>query len=272
MSLAFALAGIASAQTPPTATQIAAAETALHCSEIVARVEREQNVGRFTQAEIDARKKSLDFIRIRYMGTYPLVTLAGYTPETIAQRREVHRARIAAMKDLLLENNITSCALGDSPISPIFLDDSPSQPHAFAMAGRGANDVLYLDTASFYRDGGTVSGWQLYIFRTDQMVDSNPVKAQWTPFRVVCMGTPEIATYGSAYIADPKKPNLPLVANRRTTANRKKVEPNTFGAATWMIACDVTRPTQTYSTLAAAAEHAASVFALQAQQPTPAPN
>lgn len=269
-ALSLAWVGSAFAQTPPTANQVAAAEVAIHCTEIAARAEADIASGNPDLNPMKIADHHIEPIRIRYVkGLENHTGLATYTSELTAARRAIHKQRVATLKPWQVSENVTSCTLGDAPIPLMSFLEMPTAPFALAMAGRGPNDVLYIDTADLYRNGGAVAGWQLYVFRADQMVDGKPTKAQWTPFRVSCIGTPEITTYGSAWLADPKQSDLAFI-HKIGEGSRKAVVAGSFGAATWMIACGVTPTPQTYPTLAAAADHTAAVYA-QLQQQTPAP-
>jgi hypothetical protein len=259
--VAVAMMGGAAAQAQPTANTVAAAEVAFHCSEILVRADEMANFGLYAPGEPQPSEDQLYAIEERYELNLPVyAAAAGYDAAQIPANRQFHSQKITPLKSAQIRENVDACARGEAPIPQHVVMDVPTAGFALAMAGRGANDVLYVDVASLYRIGGSVAGWQLYIFRSDQMVDGKPAKAQWTPFRVSCIGQPEIATYGSIWLADPRT-NAPPVATKRGAANRKPVTPDTFGAATWMIACDVNPPTAGYSTLAGAADHAKAQFA-----------
>jgi surface-adhesin protein E len=256
------MSGAAVAQTSaqPTANTVAAAEVALHCTEIVERADQMASFALYAPGEQQPAATQLAAIDLRYKNALPaFAAAAGYPEAKVMERRSHHKQKIASLKNWQVRENVDSCALGDAPIPATSFMEKPTTGFAFAMAGRGANDVLYIDTASLHRTGGSVAGWQLYIFKADQAVDGKVAKAQWTPFRARCIGQPEIATYGSIWLGDPMKNEAP-VADKRGAANLKPVAPNTFGAVTWMIACDVTPPTVTYASLAGAADHTKAQF------------
>lgn len=248
------------AQTQPTANTVAAAEVAFHCAEILVRADEMANFGLYAPGEPQPTDQQLDAIEVLFEEKLPAyAAAAGYGPVHIPTNREFHRQKITPLKSSQISENVDACATGAAPIPQTVSGDPPKAGLALAMAGKGANDVLYIDVPSLYRHGGSVAGWQLYILKAEQTVDGKSVKAQWTPFRVACVGQPEIATYGSIWLADPRKDDPPAV-EKRGPANRKPVTPDTFGAATWMIACDVNPPTSGYSTLTAAADHTKAQF------------
>ncbi|MDP3495159.1 MAG: hypothetical protein Q8R82_18775 [Hyphomonadaceae bacterium] len=240
------------------ANAIAGVETALFCSAIMQRADELANFGLYGPNDMRASDSDLDTIEARYAANIDAgAQAAGYSAEKLAERRAVHRQRVGQMITATVVLQTKLC------VNPVTLQatDTNTPPKgavALALGGRTKTDVLYVDMNSLNRLGPVVSGWQLYVFKADQTVGGKPSKGQWTRFYADCLN-PTMAIYGSVGLAD-LRADKPYTADTRAAAKIQDVQPNTFGAVTWMLACGVTQPGATQASLAAAADHAPGQF------------
>lgn len=258
---AVGVTGAAQAQTPPSANSIAAVEVAIYCAAVMERADDLLMIGGFQGASITPLQSELDGLEKEYASKLPaLAVAAGYSTEQLdARRKQLAEKQSKTSFGSVAALAVRSCLNGASAPQRSTAQ-TPGEPMALAMAGRSASDVLYVDTGSLIRVGQAVQGWQLYVFKAEQQVGGKPARAQWAPFMVDCL-TPTIVTYGAVGLAEAR--HGAAVSDARAAASVKAVEPNTFGAAAWMIACEVTKPATIHATVEAAAQHAAAVFAAQ---------
>ncbi len=240
------------------ANAVAGVETALFCGEIMQRADELANFGLYGPNERRASDADLDVIETRYAANIDAgAQEAGYSAEKLAERRAVHRTRVGQMVTATAVLQTKLC-VGPVTLQPTDTSTPPKGAVALAVGGRTKTDVLYIDINSLSRLGPVVSGWQLYVFKADQPVGGKPSKGQWTRFYADCLN-PTMAVYGSLGLADLRS-DKPYTADTRAAAKIQDVQPNTFGAVTWMLACGVTQPGATQASLAAAADHAPGQF------------
>jgi hypothetical protein len=255
------LIGAASAQ--PAAAQasanaIACVETALFCSEIMQRADELANFGLYGANDGRAHDTDLDAIDAQYVASLDtVVQQAGYSGEKLTERRGVHRERVGQMATSAVVAQTRLC-VNPVTLQPTDATAPPKGAVTLAMGGRSKTDVLYVDMNSLSRLGAVISGWQLYVLKADQPVGSKPSKGQWTRFYADCQN-PTLVVYGSVGLADLRS-DKPYTADTRAAPKIQTVQPNTFGAATWMLACGAMQPGTAQASLAAAADHAPGQF------------
>jgi hypothetical protein len=251
--------GRADAQAP-SANAIAAVEVAIHCNAVMERADSALSMNLFSATDMSPYTTELDAMEARFTVHLPeLQASAGYDEATMTARKTAAEARIASyMFGSSITAGVRNCLNG--PTNPqVNTDRLPEGARAFAMGGRNAKDVMFVDTKSLLRLGHTVRGWQLYVFSGEQQIGGKPARAQWSPFVVDCL-TPAILTYGGVGLSEAKT-GAAVSADARRAGKVEELKPNTFGAAAWMIACEVTKPAATFETVEAVAAHAAKVFA-----------
>lgn len=246
----------AAAQT--SATAIAGVETALFCSEVMQRADNLANFGLYGPDDVRASDADLDAIETRYAANFEsLAQEAGYTADKLTARRAAHRERVGLMATSIVVAQTRACLYPVS-LQPTDTSAPPKGAVSLAMGGRSKSDVLYVEMNSLNRLGPVISGWQLYVFKADQLVGGKSSKGQWTRFYADCLD-PTLAVYGSVGLAD-LRTDKPFTVDTRAAPKIQAVQPNTFGAATWMLACGVTQPATIQASLAAAADHAPGQF------------
>jgi hypothetical protein len=256
LAVVFGSTGAANAQ--PTANAIATAETALFCGEVMRRADELANFALYAEGEQRAYDTDLDMIETRFVT--PLASVseqAGYSAEKLEERRAVHRASVNSMTNSALVAQTSMCGNKVS-LQPTDTTMPPKTVMSLALGGRSKTDVMFVDMNSLDRLGPAISGWQLYVFKADQDVGGKPSKGQWTRFAVDCIN-PAIVTYGAVGLADLKN-DKPYTADTRASPDIKTLQPNTFGAAAWMLACGVTQPGATHASLGAAADFSVGQF------------
>ncbi len=256
LAAAFSSMGVAFAQ--PSANAIATVETALFCGEVMRRADELANFGLYASGEGRASDADLDMIETRHVT--PLAAMleqAGYSDEKLAERRAVHRAKVSSMVTSALVAQTSMCG-NTVNLQPTDTTTPPKGVMSLALGGRSKTDVMFVDMNSLNRLGPAISGWQLYVFKADQDVGGKPSKGQWTRFVVDCIN-PTIVTYGAVGLADLKN-DKPYTADTRKAPDIKTLQPNTFGAAAWMLACGVTQPGTTHTSIGAAADFSANQF------------
>jgi hypothetical protein len=258
LALLTALGASPTAAAQASANAIAGVETALFCTEIMQRADELANFGLYGPNDVRAYDTDLNAIETRYVDNLDAAaTQAGYSAEKLEERGLVHRAQVSRMATSIVVAQTRAC-VNPVTLQPTDTSTPPKGALSLAMGGRSKTDVLYVDMNSLNRLGMVISGWQLYVFKADQPVGGKPSKGQWTRFYADCLN-PTLAVYGSLGLAD-LRIDKPYTADTRAAPKIEAVKPNTFGAVSWMLACGVTPPGTTQSTLAAAADHAPGQF------------
>lgn len=258
IGLALLVGGAQAAMAQPSANAIAAVETALFCGEVMKRADDLAGFGLYGPNDRRASDSDLDAIEARYVT--PLndwAQQAGYTAEKLAASRAAHREKVGRYVTSALVAQTSLC--GDKVNLQTYDQATPpTATMSLALGGRTKTDVMFVDMSSLNRLGNAVSGWQLYVFKADQNVGGKPSNGQWTRFIVDCMN-PTFVNYGMIGLSN-FETGKPYTADARKAADIKPLQPNTFGAAAWMLACGVTAPGATQVSLAKAAEFAQSQF------------
>ncbi len=258
LSLAVMIGGVGAAAAQPSANAIAAVETALFCGEVLKRADDLAGFGLYAPNDRRAYDSDLDAIETRYVT--PLndwAQQAGYSAEKLAASRAVHTEKVRKMVNSAVVAQTSLCG-NKVNLQPSDASTPPVTPMQLALGGRTKTDVMFVDMGSLNRMGNAVSGWQLYVFKTDQNVGGKPSKGQWTRFIVDCMN-PTFVNYGMIGLSN-MATGQPYTADTRKAPDIKPLQPNTFGAAAWMLACGVTAPGATQLTLTKAAEFSATQF------------
>lgn len=256
--VALLVGGAQMASAQPSANAIAAVETALFCGEVLKRVDRMANFGLFAPNDRRASEADLVMIEQRYVTTLPAWSKeAGYSAEKLAARSAVHAEKVDKYVTSALVAQTSLCG-NKVNLQPSDASTPPVVPMQLALGGRTKTDVMFVDMGTLNRMGPVVSGWQLYVFKADQNVGGKPSKGQWTRFIVDCMN-PAFVTYGMIGLSN-MATGQPFTADTRKAPDVKPLQPNTFGAAAWMLACGVTAPGATQVSLTKAAEFSATQF------------
>jgi len=258
IALAVLIGGAQAAVAQPSANAIAALETALFCGEVMQRADELANFGLYAPNDRRANDADLDAIDNRYVANIPvLVEQAGYSADRFAERQKAHRAKVSGMVTSAVVAQTSLCA-NTVNLQPTDTTTPPKGAMSLALGGRTKADVMFVDMNSLNRLGPVVSGWQLYVFKADQPVGGKPSKGQWTRFYVDCIN-PTFVNYGAVGLADLKS-DKPYTVDARKAPDIKALQPNTFGAAAWMLACGVTQPGAAQASLGAAADYSLTQF------------
>lgn len=258
IALVVLIGGAQAAVAQPSANAIATMETALYCGEVMQRAADMATFGLYKPNDRRASDADIDAIYERYVANIPdLAQQSGYVGDTFAARQKVHREAVAKLVTNALVAQTSLC--GDKVnLQPTDTTTPPKTTMSLALGGRSKTDVMFVDMGTLNRLGHAVSGWQLYVFKADQNVGGKPSKSQWTRFIVDCMN-PTFVNYGMIGLSN-LDTGKPYTADTRKAPDIKPLQPNTFGAAAWMLACGVTAPGAAQLTLTKAAEFSQSQF------------
>lgn len=258
VAVALLIGGAQAAVAQPSANAIASLETALFCGEVMKRADQLASFGLYKPGERRAYDSDLDNIETRYVA--PLDSFAqqaGYTSEKLAASRAVHGDKVGKMVNSALVAQTSLCG-NKVNLQPSDASTPPAVSMQLALGGRTKTDVMFVDMGTLNRMGPAVAGWQLYVFKADQNVGGKPSKGQWTRFMVDCMN-PTFVNYGMIGLSN-MATGQPFTADTRKAPDIKPLQPNTFGAAAWMLACGVTAPGATQVSLTKAAEFSQGQF------------